>query len=175
MKRLFVLGFIMMLVGVLNAQQALVTINKLDEITIISKMNLTMDFSKAKIYNLTEEEFSRYEVDWNKDRKSIVNSCIKGLKPHVKKYFRLGNYPDAPYTMAITVTELGRKEQIKGSVEIVSANGTVLFHMDDVQTNDAITQVPALTTKLAMTKYLSLRMGRKIGKIIRDILKKESK
>ena len=95
------------------------------------KLNLVIDYSSADILGDDFVDFVAGEANWGSYEPEIRSKFIRafneeaddGAYPH-----RLGNYPDADYTMIIHVLKVDdRGSNVKGTMDIVGAVGDVLF------------------------------------------------
>ena len=69
-----------------------VTKNNLPKNIKGARMNLKMDFSDALICGMSEDEFSRYEKDWEEDKPTIVRNFRSGVNVGIGKSYKVGDY-----------------------------------------------------------------------------------
>lgn len=95
------------------------------------KLNLVIDYSSADILGEDFVDFVAGEANWGSYEPEIRSKFIrafneeadKGTYPH-----RVGNYPDAEYTIVIHVGKVDdRGSNIKGTMDIVNAQGELVF------------------------------------------------
>lgn len=84
MKKIILLFlFVNFFVSFVTAQT--VTKNTLPKNLKGIRMNLKIDFSDAMICGMSEEEFSKYEKDWEEDKPKIVSKFMAGANLGVGK------------------------------------------------------------------------------------------
>ena len=132
MKRVFIILLLILWPVMLLAQKPVQ--NKWSDLEFLcdsKKLNLIIDYSSADILGEDFVDFVAGEVNWNSYEPEIRSKFIRafneeaddGAYPH-----RLGNYPDADYTMIIHVLKVDdRGSNVKGTMDIVDAVGDVIF------------------------------------------------
>ena len=105
MKKIILLFlFVNFLVSFVTAQT--VTKNTLPKNLKGIRMNLKIDFSDALICGMSEEEFSKYEKDWEEDKPKIVSKFMTGANLGVGKSYKIGNYANTSYIIMIKINTI---------------------------------------------------------------------
>lgn len=130
-----------------------------------SKINLIMDFSEAIIMGKTEEEFADYEKDWYKDKPSIINKFEKGITSRLSGVLKVGNYPEAAYTLRVKVKVITDMGNLFCDAAVVDASGNELFGVTKINGGKEPLFLPG--SKLAKMKVWALIVGRSLGGAIK--------
>ena len=165
MRKIFITFFLLMcLCAGLSAQT--VTINSLPKNPVGVHMELVMDFSKAVIYGLSEEEFAAYEEDWYEDKPSIVDKFRTGANVILGDAYKIGHYSDTSYTVKVTVNTITDEGFIICDVDVIDQQGQVVFHIDHLTGG----KEPSffIGTKLARIKIWAALTGKNFGSILKD-------
>lgn len=167
MKKIIFLMLSCAIVASMSAQT--VTKNEMPKSLQGVRMNVQMDFSNAVILGMSEEEFAKYEKDWNGDKPAIVRNFRNGANIAIGKSMGIGEYKNAPYTIKADVNTITDKGYIICDVDIIDTNGKVLLHIDDLNGGNEPTM--GIGTKLSRIKMWATLMGKKLGKILKAELK----
>lgn len=130
-----------------------------------SRINMVMDFSKAQIMGMSETDFADYEEDWYKDKPSIASKYEKGISSRLGKILRVGAYPEADYTLRVTVRMITDTGNLYCDAAIVDAAGQVLFSVKNISGGKEPPFLPG--TKLAKMKVWAVIAGRALGGVIK--------
>lgn len=164
MRRSFLFIFLA-LVAVIAAAQT-VTKNSLPKNLKGVRMNLVVDFSKALIYGMSEEEFSKYEKDWGEDKPTIVQNFKSGANYGIGKSYGIGDYSDASYTIVVTVNTVTNDGFIICDATIVDKESNCYFKVEEITGGKEPVFSPG--TKLAKMKFWATLTGKKLGTILKN-------
>ena len=131
-------------------------------------MNLTMDFSKAMICGMSEEEFSKYEKDWERDKPTIVRNFKAGANLILGSTCGIGEYKNASYNMRVTVNTITEEGYMICDASIADLEGNELFTIEEV-TGGKEPSV-GIGTKLARMKLWATLTGKRLGTILKSEL-----
>lgn len=131
-----------------------------------SKINLVIDFSKAYIMGRSETDFAVYEKDWNKDKPTIIGRFQKGVNNRLSDFLNVGLYPDAQYTLTVTVKTISDVGNVYCDAAITDQEGNVLFSVKNVNGGSEPPILPG--TKLAKIKAWAFLAGRSLGSIMKQ-------
>ena len=164
MKRIFVLSILFCLFQNIFAQT--VTVNELKRLKDGAKVNFVLDFTDCIIMGTTLTDFAASEPDWDNDKPTIVNSFRNGVVTKVEDFMILGNLPDAPYTLTVSVKSISSNGYLICDANLTDANGNVLLAVSKVNSGKKSKLIPG--TKLSKIKASSMLAGRSLGKIIKE-------
>ena len=126
---------ILMAVMSLSAMAQNIKADSLTKIPLGSRVDFTMDFSKATIHDRSESDFAKYEPDWEKDKPSIVDRFRSAANLVLDKDLKFGDYPEADYQIVITV-----KSMISG-FQVLHLEGPKIFPKKKNCRHTTITQI----------------------------------
>lgn len=167
MKKIVAIIFLFM--GLLSSVSAqTVTKNNFPKDMGKVHMSLKMDFSQAVICGMNEEEFSKYEKDWERDKPTIVRSFRSGANLSLGKTCGIGDYKDVSYTILVTVNTITEEGYIVCDASISDLEGNVLFTVEEVTGG----KEPAIGigTKLSRMKVWATLTGKRFGNILKSEL-----
>ena len=145
-----------------------VTKNNLPKNIKGARMNLRMDFSDALICGMSEDEFSRYEKDWEEDKPTIVRNFRSGVNVGIGKSYKVGDYKDSKYTIRVKVNTITDDGYIICDADIIDDGGNVYFTVKEVTGGK---EPPFMIgTKLARMKIWATVTGNKLGSILKSEL-----
>ena len=122
------------------------------------RVKMVVDFSKASIIGMTEEEFSKYEVDWEKDKPEILSLFYTYANRRLGNSLSLGeNFNDARYALTLEV----RSVSVKGDYDcdlILTEKGKEIARAEMICAYGGI-----FGTKLHLMKDGAKHTGRELG------------
>ena len=124
---------IVMLCMTLSVTAQTVKVDKLSKVTLGSRVNLTMDFSKATIHDRSEAEFAKYEKDWEEDKPSIIEKFRAAANFKLDKELKLGFYEDADYQMTVTVKTITTKGFMICDAVMTDKSGQEFFKVENLK------------------------------------------
>ncbi len=130
-----------------------------------SKINFVMDFSQSIIMGMKEADFSNYELDWHKDQPTIIKKFQNGINKKLDGILNIGNYPDSPYTLKVTVINISNVGNITCDANIYDKSGAILLGLKNVSGGSEPPFLPG--TKLAKIKIWATLTGRSLGGILK--------
>jgi uncharacterized protein YqfB (UPF0267 family) len=159
---------IVMLCMTLTVTAQTVKVDKLSKVTLGSRVNLTMDFSKAAIHDRSEAEFAKYEKDWEEDKPSIIEKFRAAANFKLDKELKLGFYEDADYQMTVTVKTITTKGFMICDAVMTDKSGQEFFKVENLKGTSDSFFTPG--TKLARIKFWAALTGGALGTIMKDRL-----
>ena len=159
---------IVMLCMTLSVTAQTVKVDKLSKVTLGSRVNLTMDFSKATIHDRSEAEFAKYEKDWEEDKPSIIEKFRAAANFNLDKELKLGFYEDADYQMTVTVKTITTKGFMICDAVMTDKSGQEFFKVENLKGTSDSFFTPG--TKLARIKFWAALTGGALGTIMKDRL-----
>lgn len=163
MRRLLFVSLALFAV-IVNAQT--VTKNTLPENLKGVRMNMVVDFSKALIYGMSEEEFSKYEKDWVEDKPTIVQNFRTGANYGIGRSYGIGEYKNTSYTIVVTVNTVTDEGFFICDATIVDKDSNCRFKVEKLSGGKEPTFTPG--TKLARMKFWATLTGKKLGNILKS-------
>ena len=164
MKKILLLT--LMMVGLaFNAMGQTVTVDSLRKAPLGLRANLVMDFSKAIIHEMSEENFAKHEKDWERDKPSIVEKFRAAANVKLDNEMKLGYYDDAEYQMTVTVKSITTKGFIVCDAVLTNKDGKVFFAVEDLKGSSDSFFTPG--TKLARIKFWAALTGVALGSVIK--------
>lgn len=150
-----------------NAQ--VVDVNMLSTVEKGSRVNFKMDFSDTSFMGMTEDEYSKQEVDWQKDKHTVIEYFLKALNAKLRGNLKLNNNIESDYSFVVRVISISKNGFMICDATLYDKHGTVLFKVKDVSGG----KEPPISagTVLSRIKIWSSLTGAKLG----SILKKEFK
>ena len=159
---------ILMAVMSLSAMAQNIKADSLTKIPLGSRVDFTMDFSKATIHDRSESDFAKYEKDWIIDKPSIVEKFRSSANLVLDKELKFGDYPDADYQIVITVKSITTNGFMICDVLLINKQGTVFFNVENLKGNSDSFFTPG--TKLARIKIWAALTGGALGKMMKSRL-----
>lgn len=159
---------ILMAVMSLSAMAQNIKADSLTKIPLGSRVDFTMDFSKATIHDRSESDFAKYEPDWEKDKPSIVDRFRSAANLVLDKDLKFGDYPEADYQIVITVKSITTSGFITCDVLLTNKAGATFFKAENVKGNSDSFFTPG--TKLARMKVWAALTGGALGKMMKSRL-----
>lgn len=133
-----------------------------------NRVNVRLTFANARIHGMTEAEFAKYEKDWYKDMPVIIGGFVNDLNYEIDGWLRFGNYPEAKYTLEVSVVEVATDGSIDSDVNLINnSDGNVVAKYSCLRAGS----VP-WGTKLYLIKASVSGSGEKFGEILYHALKK---
>jgi len=156
-----------------NLPAQTITKNSLPKDIKEARMNFQMDFSHALIFGMSEKEFAKFEVDWNKDKKNVIKKFKTGANMGLGKGFKIGDYKEAVYTVKVTVSTITEEGYMICDVDIVDQQNKNRFHIDQLTGG----KEPSISvgTKLARIKIWAALTGKKFGRMLKSALSNKEK
>lgn len=151
-----------------NAMGQTIVTDSLAKIALGSRVDFVMDFSGALIHDYSESDFARYEKDWKEDKPSVVRKFRSAANLVLDKELKLGDYPEAPYRMVVTVKSISKSGFMVCDVTMASRQGAPYFRVEDLKGSSDSFFTPG--TKLARIKVWSALTGRALGRLMKDRL-----
>ncbi len=155
---------------ILQLSAQVVTKNTLPNNLMGIRMNLQVDFSKAIIHGMSEEDFAIYEKDWVEDKPSIVRDMQKSANLILGKHYGIGNYNDAAYTVVVTVKTITKEGYMICDVNIIDNEGETRLTIEQLTGGEE--PIFGVGTKLARIKMWATLTGKKLGNILKKELSK---
>ena len=187
MRRLSVWAICLFVVGSASAQKISGSISPLKS---QKEVNVVLDFSGTLVNGKSEEKYiaestksknqtekAKWMKEWNEDLRSQAYSMLTNdLNKHLKASFKVGNYPDAEYTMHIKVKEiktgiaLVTNSSVKANVRVIKKGGSVPIATVDYKksTSKISGNVPYFVTRTVMSFG---KLGDDIAKTVNKNLK----
>ena len=167
MKRIIVL--LVIISSFLQKAQGLhIEQGSLRELAKAGIANFEVDYSKAIIHGMPEEEFAEYELDWDKDI------------PQITRYFRnylteragltLVSKKKVALTLRWVVISINTKGDTKSELHVLDSNGTILAKIVDLYGEGG-----TFGSKLNLIKDGAKSSGKKAGSFLKRELKKALK
>jgi hypothetical protein len=117
---------------------------------------------------MSEDEFSRYEKDWEEDKPTIVRNFRSGVNVGIGKSYKVGDYKDSKYTIRVKVNTITDDGYIICDADIIDDGGNVYFTVKEVTGGK---EPPFMIgTKLARMKIWATVTGKKLGSILKSEL-----
>ena len=164
MKKIILLFlFVNFFVSFVTAQT--VTKNTLPKNLKGIRMNLKIDFSDAMICGMSEEEFSKYEKDWEEDKPKIVSKFMTGANLGVGKSYKIGHYSNTSYIIMIKINTITDEGFIICDAKILDNEGNAQFIVESLTGGK---EPPFMIgTKLARMKVWAALTGKTLGGILK--------
>ena len=143
-----------------------VTVNNLAILKPGSNINLEIDFSQCSIMGMTENDFSKYERDWFKDKPVIIVKFQKGINSKLDGILNVGSFSNSPYFLKVTVKSISEVGNLFCDAVMTDKSGKVLFRVKNVNGGNEPPFLPG--TKLAKIKIWANLTGRALGSIIKS-------
>ncbi len=89
--------------------------------------NIVIDFSQAKICDMSEESFAEYERDWNKDKPDILSKMIESVILSSKKYITYNK--QSSNTLFIRVIEIDEWAIFNCDIEFIDSDNNKVFEV----------------------------------------------
>ena len=133
-------------------------------------MNVKLDYSEAMIHGMTEEEYSIYEVDWNKDKPQVLQYLMSALQKQTVGYLFISPFKKAPFTMYVRVLSVDLKGNTYSEVTIVDEKNQEVASIHGMYADGG-----RFGTGLNLIKDGAEHTGYAIGRILKKELKKNNK
>lgn len=162
--------FIILLIGGFLSCVSAQTMNKneLPKQMKGARLNIKMDFSHALICGMSEEDFSNYEKDWERDKPTIIRNFKAGANLILGSTCDIGEYKNAPYLITITVNTITEEGYMICDANISDVEGNVLFIVEELTGGK---EPPiGIGTKLARMKVWATFTGKTLGNILKSEL-----
>ena len=142
-----------------------VEINMLSAIEKGSRVNFTMDFSDTSFMGMTEDEYSKQEVDWQKDKPTVIDYFLKTLNAKLRGNLKFNNNIESDYNFVVRVISISKSGFMICDASLFDKQGSLLFKVKDVTGG----KEPPLSagTVLSRIKIWSSLTGAKLGSIVK--------
>lgn len=164
-----VLFAVLMFACFINAQaQTLLDVNS------SRTVNLIVDFSKASIHNMNEEEFSTYEPNYIRLKPEVIGKLAEEFNDSEKVKFMIGNFPNASYAIKVTILSVSTKGNITSSADVVDKNGKTIASVPEMY-GDGGTFGSKMNLMGDGCKSTGKVLAKKLAKLIKIEAKKATK
>lgn len=99
---LFLFAFSLYTAGV-KAQHI---IGSLEKIYASGGVSMTINYTNAAIHGMSEDDFSYYEEDWEKDKNKVYEAFVSGVEDVFENTFYVGKNIKSNYRMVIDVKRI---------------------------------------------------------------------
>lgn len=96
-------------------------------------VNLIVDFSKASIHNLNENEFSSYEPDYTRLKPEVIGKLAEEFNESGKVNFMIGNFPKSSYSIKVTIVSVSTKGNVVSYAEILDQENNLIAKVSDLR------------------------------------------
>ena len=112
--------------AVVNASAIKLESGSLKELATAGRANFEVDYSNAIIHGMSEDEFALYELDWEKDQPQIIGKFLSYLNESISDQLIIVRGKKYDITLRWVVLYISENGFIKGELEVVAADGTIL-------------------------------------------------
>ena len=133
----------------------------------VLRARLEIDFSKALIHNMAEEQFAIYEKDWDKDMPEIIGDFVSECNERCRGTILVGNYPDAPYNIRIAVHSINTNGDWDCDAFLLDADGEELGSITGIFATGG-----RIGSKLNLIKDGASHTGELFGILLKRAIKK---
>ena len=134
----------------------------------VEKANFQIEF--LSIHGMTENDFSKYEADWETDKPTVVAIFTDYANRKLKGKLLLGNFPKEKYTVKAIVNEINQKGNYDCDIVVLGSNKQVIAKITGVRAEGGV-----WGTKLNLIKDGAENTGKKFGEILKSELAKSKK
>ena len=160
----FVTFFLFFLSGV-NAQK--ITSGSFDCLKRGDKVRISVDYSKASIHGLTEDEFADYEMDWLQKKDEICSSFVAAADEKLNGRLYLGAFKDAVYEFKVNIIRVNTKgDTFAEAVLVTRESNEVMAKVEQLKASGG-----HFGSKLNLMKDGAEHTGELLGKLIRRKVK----
>ncbi len=130
-------------------------------------LNYETDFSNASIMYMTEEEFAKYEDDWNKDKPVVIMNFLEEINNTLKNRLVVTKTKNNRYyTLKWVVISISSKGDTLSEVHMIDTDGKVVAKISNIYAEGG-----SFGTKLNLIKQGSSNSGKKFSKFLNKKLK----
>lgn len=86
------------------------------------RVNIEVDFSLATIQGMDEENFAKYEVDWEKEKMRIIANFITEASTNCRN-ITIGSFSNTEYTFRVVVRKINPKGDWVSYARLVNEAG----------------------------------------------------
>ena len=165
-KRLILLAALCVTTSALLAQQAT---GSFRELASAGRANVELDFSKASIHGMLEEDFSEIEKDWTKDKPEVLADFLEGLTDKLQNSLIVGTRLETPCLIKVQVLSVTKKGDYTCDVAVL-CEGQEVASIKSVKADGG-----TFGSALNLIKDGAESTGKKVGKLVYRELKKASK
>ncbi len=128
-------------------------------------VGLQVDYSSAKIHDMSEDEFAEKEQDWYKDKKGIIENVRDGITDECENLTLLIDSKKF-YTLRVNVISVSRRGTTVASVDVLDTEGNIVCKISEVSGLGG-----SIGTQLRLIKQGAENLGENIGKFLYKQLK----
>lgn len=156
MKKLF--SVVILAVFCLTAAMAQNVTGSFKTLKDAGRVKMVVDFSKASIIGMTEEEFSKYEVDWEKDKPEILSLFYTYANRRLGNSLSLGgSFDESRYMLTLIVRTVSAKGDYDCDL-VLTENGKEVARAEMLRAYGG-----TFGTKLNLMKDGAKHTGRELG------------
>lgn len=135
----------------------------------IGKAKVEIDFSETLIHGLSEEDFSDYEKDWDKDKSEVVAMFIGSLSDGLDGIISVRSNFNTPYTIKVSVLTVSAEGNYCCNVDILK-DGVSVASIQNVKADGG-----SWGSKLNLIKDGAKHTGYEVGRKLRRLISKHKK
>lgn len=158
MKKILFITILAILTTVTYAQQLS---GSFQALAGAGKAKVVVDYSKASIHGMTEEDFAAYEKDWIIDKNDITGRFMGKMQDKFKTKLLLGNFSNVKYTIVIQVLVFTTNGDCTCDVVLVDEENNELGRIANLSAYGG-----SSGTKLYHIKMGAEHMGATIGRLL---------
>ena len=126
-----------------------------------------VDFSQAKLFGMSEEDFAVYEEDWDKDRSAVVENIEENISAKIRGQVRVPSSSETTYKIKIQVLSVSSIGEFVCDAYILNGN-QVEASIKNIRSEGAFLR---FSTKLRMMKDGARHFGKLAGQLLKEELK----
>ena len=132
-----------------------------------SKVQIQLDYSKADIHGMTEDDFAVYEEDWNEDKPEIISKFVTACNKGIGHAPYLIISRSTPYILKVDILTIFDNGDCILDASLINPEGLTIGTIENVRGEGG-----RFGTKLNLIKDGSEDSGLQLGRLLKKAMKK---